>query len=147
MKILTTQKIDRFFGSIILSVLLFFRMLIKIFRSKKPSKNTNKILFVKFLGMGSIISASPAFRKVKEIYPNCKVTVLTDISNKEICKCLPGIDDVITVNVSGFLVFFLSFFNAIKIAHNQKFDYIIDFEFFASISAIFTLILQQGIFY
>lgn len=91
--------------------------------------------------MGSILSASPAFRKIKEIFPSSKVTILTEASNKELCKNLPGIDDIITIDIKNFASFVATFFVSLNIARRKSYDYVIDLEFFANVSAIFTLLL------
>lgn len=143
MKISTTQKIDRLFGSIICLTLFMIRCFVKLILPEKRDKDNDKvnILFIKYLGIGSILSASPAFRKIKEIFPSSEVTILTEVSNRELCKNLPGIDNIITINVKSLPNFIVTFFNSLNIARKEKYDYVIDLEFFANVSAIFTLLL------
>jgi ADP-heptose:LPS heptosyltransferase len=143
MKISTTQKIDRLFGSAICSILLVLRCFVEFARPRKEDgqyKVTN-ILFIKYLGMGSILCASPAFRRIKEIFPLSKVTILTEISNKELCENLPGVDSIITIDIKRLSSFLSTFLAALNSARKNEYDYVIDLEFFANISAIFTLLL------
>lgn len=48
-------------------------------------------------GIGDLIMFTPALRNIKKQYPNCEITFLTNLPNKEILTGLSYIDKVITI--------------------------------------------------
>ncbi|CCH51723.1 glycosyl transferase family 9 [Fibrisoma limi BUZ 3] len=58
-----------------------------------------RILCVRPDNFGDVLMTTPAFRALKETYPNCHLTLLTSPVGAAVAGMIPEIDDVITVDV------------------------------------------------
>lgn len=96
----------------------------------------DRILFVKFWGIGSIILAEPALRYLRKIYPQAHVDFLTLSQNQELFKLIPHIDRVHCLDFRHLWRFALSAISLIAQLRRQRYDLIIDAEFFANFSAL-----------
>jgi lipopolysaccharide heptosyltransferase II len=103
--------------------------------------NAQKVLIVKFWGIGSIVLVSAALEKLKEKYPSCRILFLTFESNRDVCEMIPSIDETLTIrtgsNLFGFIMDTLSVLRRLRRA---KFDLALDFEFFTRYSALITFL-------
>lgn len=146
MNINIMRKIDKYLGPIICRFLLFTSVINKLLilhnkNSPIPSKKYNKILIIKFFGIGSILLSSPSFRALKEKYPYAEITILTISSNREICEMLPSIDRVICLEIDNFLPFIVNFIKTLSYIRKINFDIIIDLEFITNFSSMTTLLI------
>lgn len=136
MNISWMRKIDYFIGGGLCLVLDVIERLRRILprRTSKPEPRT--VLVTKYLGMGSILLATPAVRAIKERYPDCRLTLLTFEENRGFARKLPVFDDVITIRTSTFLNLALDTISVLLTIRKQRFDYLLDLEFFARYSTI-----------
>ena len=65
--------------------------------------NNKKILITTGGGLGDMIVYTPALRRLKEKYPQCKVTFMTKYGNHEILKGLAYIDKLIYIKRGKFM--------------------------------------------
>src|SRR5215470_5872684 len=65
--------------------------------SPEPASVRN-ILIMKFLGMGSILQATPLFQALRQRYPDARLTLLTFQSNKALADLGIGVDEFVTVD-------------------------------------------------
>src|SRR5438067_7603483 len=68
--------------------------------SPEPDTVRN-ILVMKFLGMGSILQATPLFQALRQRYPQARITLLTFHSNRALEPLGIGVDEVVTVNTAS----------------------------------------------
>lgn len=96
-----------------------------------------KTLAMKFLGMGSILLLSPTLAEFRKAYPGSKLVFLTLGRNREISRALRLFDDIVTIDIDGgWAAFAGSFWAAMKYLWRERFDLVLDFEFFTRFSAI-----------
>lgn len=138
MRLSLMQKIDQIFGPVICSFLSVINQLFKIFKKKEKEEVIEKILAVKFWGMGSIILIMPSLYQLKQKFPQSKITFLSLIRNFEVLKAYSNIvDEVLYIDVdSGFRGFLFSILKLFLKLMRLKFDVVIDYEFFTRFSAI-----------
>jgi len=107
----------------------------KMRKEKDIPKNPKKILLIKLFGFGNFIFLSPTLKKIKSMFPNADIDVLTFSQNKQICEMYSDlISNVHIIKFSGLrIVYDISRF----LRHNMgKYDIIIDLEQFIRFSAI-----------
>ncbi len=146
MKIKHMKVLDKYAGFIIcifISALdKFKRLFSKVVEQKSPS-SANKILFIKFWGMGSIILSAPLIRSVRHKYPKAKIIFLTFSTNKEICELIGMIDEIIYLDRDNFYRFFLGTIKMFVRLRREKIDIVFNLEFFARFPSIITY-LSRG---
>jgi ADP-heptose:LPS heptosyltransferase len=100
-----------------------------------------KILFMKFWGMGSILLLSPSIQEFRKTFPDARLVFLTMERNREISNSLHLFDEVITLDVDhGWRVFIKGLLSVIRFFWRQRFDMVVDYEFFTRFSAIMTFL-------
>ena len=92
MKILTMKKVDRWAGYPACGLL----DLVERFRAKPPAGKVERVLVIKFWGMGSIVLAVPAFRALRETFPGAQIAFATIGSNREFAEMLKISDQQIS---------------------------------------------------
>jgi len=68
-------------------------------RLDKPFRT---IAICKFKGMGSIIQAGPMIQTLKKNYPESNIIFITTPGNRRILELIPEVDEIVTLNDSGF---------------------------------------------
>jgi ADP-heptose:LPS heptosyltransferase len=95
-----------------------------------------KILVIKFWGMGSIVLTTPALRALNSAYPAARITFLTFDHNERLCRALSSIDRVYPYRATSPIAFLSSFVRLVRFLRDERFDAVIDLEFFANFTAI-----------
>lgn len=158
MNIKTMKYIDETFGPVLCFILFWYNLVKKLFIPKytiAPEK-INNIFLIKFFGMGSIVLAGPLFRALKARFPNAKILLLTFLSNREICARIKEIDEIVTLDSSGFMKAVWTMLGAVSYLRKKRCEISIDLEFFAKSSTVIQymcgakvkvgyFIIQQGI--
>jgi lipopolysaccharide heptosyltransferase II len=128
---------DRYLGSLLCSCFSFVNQL---GRRKQPSQEqpsqVQKILVMKYFGMGSLILSSPMVRAVKQTYPNARIDLLTIEQNRALSGILPIFDRVYTIETRSLFSVLRSMFSTLRRIRREKYDVIIDAEFFSRFSAL-----------
>ncbi|OGX15664.1 MAG: hypothetical protein A2166_02725, partial [Omnitrophica WOR_2 bacterium RBG_13_41_10] len=106
----------------------------------KNSDKIKKILIIKFWGMGSILLASPVLRAIKKKFPESQLYFLTLIQNKDICRTLKIIDNTMCLDVKNLSTFLIGLWRLFRTFRKEKFDLVIDLEFFTNFTALVTFI-------
>lgn len=141
MKIGLLKFLDKYLGFFICLIL---SVITKFFGADNKTINndtTQKTLFMKFWGLGSILLLSPTIKEFKNTFPNAKITFLTLARNREISESLMLFDEVLTIDVdNGWLKYFKDLVGNILHFWKERYDLVIDFEFFTRFSAIITFL-------
>jgi len=66
---------------------------------KKLYPEKNRILLVNITRLGDMLQATPTIAGMKMENPNCKITVLVEKQFEEVCHSLPGIDEVVSIDL------------------------------------------------
>ncbi|MCL2779470.1 MAG: glycosyltransferase family 9 protein [Polyangiaceae bacterium] len=98
---------------------------------QKDTTSYKKIVVTKFFGMGSIIVATPALQALREAYPDAEIHFVSFKSNKEILEIVGLTDKNWFVDNSTPATFAASTLALARDLRAEKFDLMIDFEFFA----------------
>ncbi|UCD58429.1 MAG: glycosyltransferase family 9 protein [Candidatus Hydrogenedentota bacterium] len=99
--------------------------------------DVQKVLIVKFWGIGSIVLTSPALERLKEKYPSCRIFFLTFEANRDVCDMIPSIDETLTIRINASITsFILDTLSVLYRLRREKFDLVADFEFFTRFSAL-----------
>ncbi len=93
-----------------------------------------RILVVKFLGMGSILLATPLLRRLAAAHPDARITFLTLESNGELVRRLDWVDDIVVVPKSGILRLLASVPRLLLALRRERFDLAVDLEFYSRLS-------------
>lgn len=107
-------------------------------RHRAAGTPIRKVLVIKFWGMGSIVMATPALRALKKSYPDCRVTFLTFAQNEAICRMIQAIDRVHPYDAGSVAAFVRSFIGLVRLLRRERFDTVIDMEFFSNFTSIVT---------
>jgi ADP-heptose:LPS heptosyltransferase len=137
------RRIDQYLGPPLCLVFGVVRSCAERFRPPKQETaetGVRKVLVIKFWGMGSIVLATPALRALKKAYPACSVTFLTFEQNEPICRMITSIDRVRPYRAADPASFLVSFVDLVRFLRRERFDAVIDLEFFANFTSIITAI-------
>lgn len=135
MNLHSMKLIDKYIGFI----LCVFIQPFKLFSlNKKTSfKEIDKILILKFWGIGSIMLTSGSLEKIKEKYPNVKIHFLTLKENFQVCQMIKVIDEIITVNLrTNILLLVYEIIKLIIKLRKEKYNLLLDFEFYTRFSSL-----------
>jgi ADP-heptose:LPS heptosyltransferase len=124
------SKIDWYLG-IPLCYLFGFIRKTKGFFIKKKDEKIEKILLIKFFGLGSIVLSAPSIIALKDKYPGVKIYFLSFSNNKSIFEILNLTDKNYFIDSTNFKTFVFSLFKTIVSLRKEKIDLSIDLEFFA----------------
>jgi ADP-heptose:LPS heptosyltransferase len=101
-------------------------------------ESVREILVMKFLGLGSILQATPLLQALRQRYPKARLTLLTFRANRALEDLGIGIDALVCVDTSSFRRFLTSNLAALRLLWQIQFDLIINLEFFAAYAALMT---------
>jgi ADP-heptose:LPS heptosyltransferase len=105
-------------------------------RSPEEPLHLQKILVTKYFGMGSLILASPMVRALRQRHPNARIDLLTIEQNRTLSEILPIFDKVYTVDTRNLLSVIRSMLLALRRIRREKYDVVIDAEFFSRLSSL-----------
>lgn len=139
MSLASLQHIEKIFGSIVCALLHLPAKFIP--RPKDPNPDqVQKLLVVKFFGIGSLVLATPFLRAARARFPNAEIHLLTLSSNREITAMMKELDQVHFLNLGGNIFSAIAAFSACLIKTFQGgYDVLIDMEFYTRASAVVSL--------
>ncbi len=102
--------------------------------------SVEKVLVVKFFGIGSLVLATPFFRDARMLFPNAEIHLLTLSSNRQIAGMIPGLDRVHFLDLGANVFSAVAAYSACLFkTFKQRYDVLIDMEFYTRASAILSL--------
>jgi ADP-heptose:LPS heptosyltransferase len=132
MKISFMKFLDEYVGRLIASALMVFSRAAR----NNDEKNPQRILVIKFWGIGSVTLSIPLLVHLKKKYPGSAIHYLTLENNSALCKMIREIDCIHAVSTKTPLSFFATFTKTIYELRREHIDVVFDLEFFTNISAI-----------
>lgn len=145
MNIQQMRKIDYYVGGIICLFLDIFERIRRVFSSEPASPEIKRILVTKYLGMGSILLATPTLRALRERYPESRIVFLTFAGNADFARRIGLVDDVLAIKTSPFPIFVRNLAATLLTIRREKFDVVFDLEFFARFSTIVSYLSRAPI--
>jgi len=133
------KKVDYLLGIPVCFILTLVSKMLGIFSTKKAtSKKPRKILLIKPSEMGAIVLSYPLMQRLKKEYPSATLYFLTFESNKGLFDVLgcPTKKNIWTIRDRSMLVFIKDVLSVIVRMRKEKFDVIIDLEFFSRFTAM-----------
>ena len=133
------QAADKWLGRLACAVLQPLRW----FRGRQRQVGQpQRILLVKFWGIGSLQLLTPAARCLRERHPGAQLTLLTLAPNAEFVRGLGAFDEVLSLDVatSSWPRVFRRILGLVRELRRRKFGAVYDFEFFTRFSAVITLL-------
>ena len=128
--------IDQYLGAILCLALYLVE---RLRRGRRRRSEPRKILFIKLWGMGSLLNAVPAFAAAKWGIRNTEVYLLTFKRNAQICELLNVVDGVMFLdNPKPSAAFLLNLLQLLQRLRAERFDVVIDLEFFVRFTTILT---------
>lgn len=101
----------------------------------KPFKT---IVISKYIGMGSIIQATPLLQTLKEKFPRAKIIFITNHSNRILLEHIPSVDEILTVKDSSGFALLGSVSKLLVALWKRKPDVFIDLEIYSNFSSLVT---------
>jgi heptosyltransferase-3 len=133
--------IDRYVGPILCAVLLAAKKLLGGRREPLPAAEVRKVLLLKMWGMGSIVLTSPLFEAVRARHPGARIDFVSLAENQPILAMYPQVDRAIAIDLRrGVFRFLTSTLRTIGTIRRERYDLLLDLEFFTRFSAIFSFL-------
>ncbi len=127
---------DKYFGiPIVILMALFLKR-----KRRLPIENVKKILFIKLAAIGDSILLIPTLRKLKQAFPNSEITFICTKINYAVAMKTPYIDNVIEIDVHGYLRKPWKFLEFIKQLRKVKYEILIDGGQWERINAIMAML-------
>ena len=101
-------------------------------------KEFKTIVVSKYVGLGSIIQATPLLQTLKLKFPNSKIIFLSTNGNKALLEHIPEINEIVLIEDSSLLKVILSSLKALSRLWKLKPELFIDLEFYSNYSGIVT---------
>jgi lipopolysaccharide heptosyltransferase II len=106
----------------------------RLLRRPRSDAPVRRILVIKFLGLGSILLSTPLLRRLRERWPDARITFLTFASNAELLGRLSCVDEVLVVSRRSAWVLLASVPALLLALRRARFDLAIDLEFYSRLS-------------
>lgn len=139
MNIEIQRKIDRYVGGFLCRLLSFCHF---PWRNRMRPVQVDKVLVILLSEMGSLVLATPMFRRLREKYPQATIQVLLFKKNREVLDLLEVVrsEDIITLDSSSLGPFARDGLGLITRLRRAQFDVVIDCELFARVSSLLSFI-------
>jgi ADP-heptose:LPS heptosyltransferase len=144
-KIQTLRSCDLWIGRPICWALTVAYRIKRFFITKGPLDVPRKVLFIKLFGMGSIILAFPTINALKQKYPESSLYFLTFKENEPLLNLVNIIPqkNIFTVRKDTLMHLLTDIFNNLFYLVRERFDVVIDLEFFSRFTAIMSFLIRS----
>ena len=133
--------LDTYVGIPLLYLLRCFKRALHPALHSRVRGNYDRILLIKFWGIGNLCMMLTSVRALKSAYPDTTIDLLTLESNKDAAASTGAFSQVYLIDTSGFFRFLATSLHTVKHLRSTGYDCIIDFEQFAKYSAILTALI------
>ncbi|MBF0607101.1 MAG: glycosyltransferase family 9 protein [Candidatus Magnetobacterium sp. LHC-1] len=138
MNIKQMRRIDYYVGGGICLLLQVYEGIRRIFGHNRGKELTEikTVLVTKYLGMGSILLATPMLRGLRQRYPQARIVFLTFKGNDALARLIDLIDEVDSFNTDTIFTFIWDIQRLLRKNMQRRYDVVFDLEFFARFSTI-----------
>lgn len=137
------RLMDRHLGSLLCGCFSVANRLQRRFKAPaEEPPQLQKILVMKYFGMGSLILASPMIRALRQHYPKARIDLLTIEQNRPLSEILPIFDQVYAVDTRRLASVLRSMLGVLRRIRRENYDVIIDAEFFSRLSSLVSYFAQ-----
>jgi lipopolysaccharide heptosyltransferase II len=126
-------RLDLIVGLPLCTLAFLLSLPLRPFR-RRPAAPVRRILVIKFLGLGSVLLATPLLRRLREEWPEARLTFLTFAQNAELVRRLDCVDEVLVVRRTGMVTLLLSVPSLLLALRRARFDLALDLEFYSRLS-------------
>jgi ADP-heptose:LPS heptosyltransferase len=145
MNLMFVRIVDYAFGVPLLFLLRLLRQFPRIAPRGGSAGGRDRILLVKFWGIGNIFMMLPAVHALRRKYPSARVDLLTIQRNREAATSLdPFFDGVHCLDTGSFAAFARSLLAVYPVLSAASYDVIVDFEQFSRFSALLAALIGRG---
>jgi len=134
MKVSSMRAIDRYAGMPLSFLILFYEKSKRFFVQRKKPGRFNKILVMKFFGMGSTVLATPLLSLIRKEFQNSTIGFLTFEQNRDLMILLGVADRCYFLRTDTYLHFVYDTLCTILKLRRDEYDAVIDLEFFSNFS-------------
>jgi ADP-heptose:LPS heptosyltransferase len=132
-KVILDEWIGRFVVLVLNVLARLFGAVLSIDHSL--SKAPRRIVVCKFLGMGSIIQATPLLQTLRKNFPAAEIIFITSSSNRKLLESISVIDKIYDIDDSGAGSVVTSTFSVLKSLWANRADLYIDLETYSFYSS------------
>ena len=143
MNLKTIRFIDKYIGIPLAYGAFILKKLFAGFFTQGCPGQVNRILIVKFWGIGNIIMLLPAVKALKEKHSSAEIDILTLTSNKNVSEDSRMFNHICSIDTDSVRGFIMSTVEAFLKLRRVNYDLVIDFEQFARFSAIFCSLIGR----
>jgi len=131
--------LDMFVGPLLCRLLVALRPLLR--RRARLEGPVEKVLVVKMWGLGSLVLASPLFAEIERRHPGARIDFVTLKENAAILDLYPQVTRRYTPDLAaGIAGFLLQTLAVLRTIRRERYDLLLDLEFFTRFTAIFSLL-------
>jgi lipopolysaccharide heptosyltransferase II len=105
-------------------------------RDHSLSRDPKAVLFIKFLGLGSVVRASSLFVAVKQRYPNTKIYFAAFPGMASVVRMYSEVDEVVVVRDDSLIHLIVDTLSLIVWCWRKRIDLVIDLEFHSKYSSV-----------
>jgi ADP-heptose:LPS heptosyltransferase len=113
-------------------------------RLPRESGSVNRVLLIKFWGIGNICMILPSLRALQATYPDATFDFLTLTSNRAALEATAALGQIATIDTGSISAFLASWRYAVATLRGNGYDLIIDFEQFTRFSALVSRQIGAG---
>lgn len=141
MKFRLTRKLDKYLGYFLIAILLPFTRLLGIMlqRDHSADRPPKKILFIKLLGLGSLVVAADPIQSMKERFPSSKFILLADRNIAKGIEPFCLFDEIWTINMKSFISVFTRGLHCILQSWQVKDLWVVDLEVYSKMTTVYSL--------
>jgi heptosyltransferase-2 len=143
MKLRSKILVDRLVGLPLARVLNLAARALGRLRRRDHSiarENVRTIVVSKYVGMGSILQATPLIRSLRAAYPEAELIVVTGVTCRRLVERLEHVDRIITVDDRGMFRLARTTLRTIVQLMRAKVDLYIDLEIYSAYASIVSLL-------
>ncbi len=135
------QIADRYIGYTLITFFLPITRLLGVVLKRNHHLNVppKNILFIKILGLGSLIVALDSIAEIKKKYPDSKLILITDSNIAEGIRPFNIFDEIWRIKSSNFFGLFLSALKYLLKSWRLKQLWVVDLEVYSKLTTLFSL--------
>jgi heptosyltransferase-2 len=118
------------------------RMLGRVMRRdhRMVTESVRTIVIAKYVGMGSIIQATPLVRSIRARFPQARIIFLTGRTCRSQVERLDGIDQIVTVDDRSILHVLRTTLRTVALLIRARVDLFFDLEIYSAYASIIALL-------